>query len=87
MYVLNLLGRVRLGLIPGEKIIDVFENQLAVFENQLTECRVLYLDIMKYYFLGKKQFITTVLGDEQALMFSARGEFAKVRSLSPVANF
>ncbi len=60
---MNLFGRVRLGLIPVEKIIDAFENKLDVLEKQMKDCRTLYMDIMKYHSRGRKAFISTVVED------------------------
>ncbi|XP_072048937.1 kelch-like protein 28 [Amphiura filiformis] len=71
-YTISLLGRVRLGVLPREKIIDFFENQLAVFEDQLAECRALYMDFMKFYAVGKKSFVSTVLVEKQHLIFTPR---------------
>ena len=75
VYAINLLGRIRLGLISSDKVVEVFESQLQ----ELAECRTLYLDIMKYHTLGRKSFASTVLPDIEDTFVKPRKVPSEVR--------
>ncbi len=77
VYAINLLGRIRLGLIPPDKVVDVFESQLQ----ELAECRTLYLDVMKYHTLGRKSFTSAVYPDKKDAFMTPRNTPSQVRDI------
>lgn len=70
----DLLRKIRLGLVPLDKLTAIFENQLR----DIAECMDLYHDILKYYALGKQTRVSKFLSDHKEHLFTPRGNLIKV---------